>query len=206
MNTEDNTSGAKPETAGRQILKLALEMGPLVIFFLTNSSYGIFDATRAFMVATVIALVASRLLLGRIAVMPLVTAVFVIVFGGLTIWLQDDHFIKLKPTIVNGLFAAILLGGAALGHSLLRHVFGDVFHLTAEGWRQLTIRWGCFFIALAVLNEIVWRNFSTDGWVAFKTFGIMPLTMVFAIAQVGVLKKHDLSGNISGSGSQEGNE
>ncbi len=203
MSSQDNSDGAKHGSLGRQALKLALEMGPLVIFFVTNSSFGIFDATRAFMVATVIALVASRLLFGRVAVMPLVTAVFVIVFGGLTIWLQDELFIKMKPTIVNGLFATMLLGGAALGHSLLRYVFGDVFHLTGEGWRQLTIRWGFFFVALAVLNEIVWRNFTTDGWVAFKTFGIMPLTMVFAIGQLGLLKKHDLSGSFSESGSPE---
>lgn len=201
MTSQDTPEKAEPESFGRQALKLALEMGPLVIFFITNSSYGIFSATRAFMLATVVALVASRLVFGRIAVMPLVTAVFVIVFGGLTIWLEDDHFIKMKPTIVNGLFAAILLGGAAFGHSLLRYVFGDVFHLTAEGWRRLTIRWGVFFVALSVLNEIVWRNFTTDSWVAFKTFGIMPLTMAFAISQIGLLKKHDLSGNLSDPGS-----
>jgi intracellular septation protein len=124
--------------------------------------------------------------------MPLVSAFFVVVFGGMTLWLQDDVFIKLKPTIVNGIFAAILLGGLAAGHSLLRHLFGDVFRLTDEGWRQLTLRWGLFFIVLAGLNEVVWRNFSTDTWVSFKVFGIMPLTMIFGIAQMGLLKRHEI--------------
>lgn len=192
-------SSSGPETNGGHLLKLALEMGPLLVFFLTNSYAGIFPATRAFMIATVVSLVASRALFGRIPVMPLVTAVFVIVFGGLTIWLENELFIKLKPTIVNGLFASILLGGALFGHSLLRHVFGEVFHLTEEGWRHLTLRWGLFFIVLAGLNEIVWRNFSTDQWAAFKTFGIMPLTMAFAASQIGLIKKHDLSGTFSES-------
>jgi intracellular septation protein len=145
------------------------------------------------MAATVVSLIASHFLLGRIATMPLVTGVFVIVFGGLTIYLQDDHFIKLKPTIVNGLFAAILLGGLMTGRLFLKTVFGDVMRLTEEGWRVLTIRWAIFFVVLAVLNEVMWRFFSTDTWVTFKVFGIMPLTFVFAMAQIGVLKKYELA-------------
>ncbi|MCU0733835.1 MAG: septation protein IspZ, partial [Hyphomonas sp.] len=117
---------------------------------------------------------------------------FVIIFGGLTLWLEDELFIKLKPTIVNLIFASILLGGLRFGQSLLRHLFGEVFRLTDEGWRKLTLRWGLFFIALAILNEIVWRNFPTDTWVSFKVFGIMPLTMIFGIAQMGLLKAHEL--------------
>lgn len=199
MTVQTTPEHGKNDSVGRQLLKLALELGPLVVFFLTNSSAGIFTATKAFMVATVISLVASRLVFGRVAVMPLVTAVFVIVFGGLTIWLEDELFIKMKPTIVNSLFALILLGGLAFGQSLLRYVFGEVFNLTEEGWRQLTLRWGGFFVLLAILNEVMWRNFSTDTWVAFKTFGIMPLTMIFAMAQLGIIKKHDLSGGSSES-------
>lgn len=178
---------------GRQLLKLAIELGPLAIFFIANAKGGIFWGTGAFMVATLVSLVASRALLGRIAVMPLVTGFFVMIFGGLTLWLQDDLFIKMKPTIVNALFAAILLGGLAAGHALLRHLFGEVFQLTDEGWRRLTFRWALFFCALAVLNEIVWRNFSTDTWVTFKVFGIMPLTMVFAVAQIGLLRAYEAS-------------
>lgn len=185
---ENDTS--EPEFDRSQAIKLLVELGPLVVFFIVNSRAGIFWGTGTFVVATIIALTVSRLMLGRIPVMPLVSGVFVIVFGGLTIWLHDELFIKLKPTIVNGLFATILLGGLAAGHALLRPVFGEVIQLTDEGWRRLTLRWGLFFIVLAVLNEVVWRSFSTDFWVSFKLFGIMPLTMIFAVAQVGLMKKY----------------
>lgn len=180
----------EPEFDRSQAIKLLVELGPLVVFFIVNSRAGIFWGTGTFVVATIIALIVSRIALGRIPVMPLVSGVFVIVFGGLTIWLHDELFIKLKPTIVNGLFATILLGGLAAGHALLRPVFGEVIQLTDEGWRRLTLRWGLFFIVLAALNEVVWRSFSTDFWVSFKLFGIMPLTMVFAVAQVGLMKKY----------------
>jgi intracellular septation protein len=138
-------------------------------------------------------LIAAHLLLGRIAVMPLVTSVFVLVFGGLTLWLQDDHFIKIKPTIVNGLFATILFAGLVSGRLFLKIVFGDVMRLSEEGWRILTLRWALFFVFLAFLNEVMWRGFSTDTWVAFKVFGIMPITFVFALAQIGLLKKYEIS-------------
>ncbi|MGD9786270.1 MAG: inner membrane-spanning protein YciB, partial [Hyphomicrobiaceae bacterium] len=107
-------------------------------------------------------------------------------------WQQKALYITLKPTIDNSLFATILYGGLAFGHSLLRHIFADAFLIDDDGWRKLTFRWALFFVLLAVLNEIVWRNFSTDTWVAFKTFGIMPLTMVFAIAQLGLIRAHQL--------------
>lgn len=199
---EDAKSADEPQFDKKQVIKLLIELGPLLVFFIVNAQAGrfisepkhaIFYGTGAFMLATAIALAASRKMLGRIPTMPLVTGVFVMIFGGLTLWLQDDHFIKLKPTIVNALFAAILFTGLANGKSLLKLVFGDVFRLTETGWRLLTIRWGLFFVCLAVLNEIVWRNFSTDTWVSFKVFGIMPLTMAFAIAQLGLLKRHELS-------------
>ena len=194
MSSNDQNSGAPAEQEfdRKQVIKLLVELGPLVVFFIGNSRYGIFAGTGAFMVATVIALAVSRAVLGRIPTMPLVSGFFVIVFGGLTLWLQDDQFTKLKPTIVNGLFAAILFAGLAAGKSLLKIVFDDVFRLTEEGWRQLTFRWALFFVALAILNEIVWRFFSTDFWVSFKVFGIMPITMAFAIAQVRLLKRHEL--------------
>lgn len=185
--------GGEPALDSKQLLKLAIELGPLAVFFLANAKAGIFWGTAAFMVATLASLVASRVLLGRIAVMPLVTGFFVLVFGTLTIALQDELFIKMKPTIVNSLFATILIGGLVAGHALLKHLFGEVFQLTDAGWRRLTFRWALFFLALAALNELVWRNFSTDAWVTFKVFGIMPLTMVFAIAQIGLIKKFDTS-------------
>ena len=172
------------------MFKLITEMGPLVVFFLSNAKFGIFTATAVFMVATAIALGASWIVLRKIPVMPLVTGVFVMVFGGLTLYLADETFIKLKPTIVNCLFGIILLGGLAMGHSLLRYVLGDALPLDEEGWKKLTLRWGVFFFFLAVLNEVVWRNFDTDTWVNFKVFGIMPITLIFAISQTGLLHKH----------------
>lgn len=167
-----------------QLIKLGLELGPLVLFFILNARAGIFVATGWFMGAMVTSLLLSWLILKRIAVMPLVTGVVVLIFGGLTLWLQDDTFIKLKPTIVNVLFGSVLLGGLLFGQSLLKYVFGDVYKLKAEGWRILTWRWTIFFFVLAAINEIVWRNFSTDFWVAFKVWGIMPLTLVFSFALV----------------------
>ncbi len=176
----------------RQLLKLLVELGPLVVFFIVNSRAGIFWGTGAFMAATVVALIASKILFSRIPTMPLISGFFVLVFGGLTLWLYDELFIKLKPTIVNLLFASILFGGLFFGRSLLKHLFGEVFRLTEEGWRLLTMRWASFFLFLALLNEIVWRSFSTDFWVSFKVFGIMPLSLVFAISQVSLLKKYEL--------------
>jgi intracellular septation protein len=181
---------SEPELSANQFLKLLLEMGPLAVFFLTNSYKGIFWGTGTFMVATVIALTVSRALFGRVPVMPLVSGFFVLVFGGLTLLLQDELFIKMKPTIVNTLFASILFGGLLFGYSLLKQLFGEVFRLREPGWRLLTFRWACFFVGLALLNEIVWRSFSTDFWVSFKVFGIMPLTLAFALSQIGLLKRY----------------
>lgn len=174
------------------ILKLALELGPLGIFFFVNGRYGIFAATAVFMAATVISLIASRILLKRIPVMPLVTGVFVLIFGGLTLYLQNDIFIKMKPTIVNLLFAAALAGGLFFGRSLMKIALGEVIQLQDEGWRLLTIRWTFFFVALAILNEIMWRGFSTEVWAGFKFFGIMPITFLFMMSQIGLLQKYHI--------------
>ncbi|MEQ1716656.1 MAG: septation protein A [Hyphomicrobium sp.] len=193
----------EPQFDRKQGLKLLVELGPLVLFFLVNWQAGkhlaepkqaIFWATGLFMVATLASLAASRMLFGKVAVMPLVTGVFVCVFGGLTLYLQDEQFIKMKPTIVNALFSGLLFAGLAANRIFLKSVFGDVMKLTEPGWRILTVRWGLFFAVLALLNEFVWRFYSTDTWVSFKVFGIMPLTMVFAIAQVGILKKYEANG------------
>ncbi len=191
MTDEPHKNNSQPQDLRGQLLKLLVEVGPLVVFFVMNARAGIFWGTGGFMVAIVISLIASRILFGRVPVMPLVTGVFVLVFGGLTLWLQDEQFIKIKPTLVNALFAGALFTGLLAGHSLLKIVFGEVFRLTDDGWRKLTLRWACFFTFLALLNEVVWRSFSTDVWVSFKVFGIMPLTMVFAIAQMGLLKQHE---------------
>lgn len=172
------------------LLRLVLDLGPLLLFFGLNAYFGIFAATAGFMVAIMIALAVSRAVTGQFAKMPLVTAVFVLVFGGLTLWLQDETFIKVKPTIIYMLFAAILLGGLALGRNFLQGLLGEAFSLAPEGWRLLTLRWSGFFVFLAILNEIVWRYFSTDTWVSFKVFGFLPLTLVFAALQVGLLQKY----------------
>lgn len=177
----------------RQLIKLLIELGPLVVFFVANSQAGILVGTAWFMGATAVALTASRFVLGRVPLMPLISGVFILVFGGLTLFMHDALFIKIKPTVVNLLFSAILFGGLAFGQSLLKYVFGEAFSLTDEGWRVLTIRWALFFLFLAGLNEVVWRNFSEDFWVSFKLWGLMPLTMVFAVSQVGLLQRYEKS-------------
>jgi intracellular septation protein len=194
------------------LLKLVLDLGPLVLFFLANSRpalflplvspllpadvasgerVGIFVATAVFMAAVVVALAISYALTRHLPVMPLVTAVVVLVFGSLTLILHDELFIKLKPTIIYLLFGGVLLGGLALGKPVLGVVFDSVFHLTEEGWRRLTLRWALFFLALAVLNEIIWRTQSTDFWVNFKVFGVVPLTFLFAAMQYPLLTKYE---------------
>jgi intracellular septation protein len=193
------------------LLKLALDMGPLILFFVANSRpqlflpfiapllpeavasgerAGIFVATAVFMVAILVALVVSYALTRHLPMMAIVTAIVVVVFGSLTLVLHDDTFIKMKPTIIYVLFGGILLGGLVFNKPLLAMVFESVFDLTEEGWRKLTLRWAVFFLALAVLNEIVWRTQSTDFWVSFKVFGVVPLTFVFAAFQFPLLQKY----------------
>lgn len=187
------------------LLKLALELGPLGVFFLFNArgeqlaasfpvlqaiGEPIFLATAAFMVAITISLTVSLWLTRRLPIMPLVSGVVVLVFGALTLWLHDELFIKLKPTIVNSLFGSVLLLGLVFGKALLGYVFDSAFRLTDEGWHKLTLRWGVFFFVLAAINEIVWRNFSTDFWVNFKVFGIMPITLLFTLSQLPLIQKH----------------
>jgi intracellular septation protein len=174
------------------ILKLVLDIGPLVLFFAANSKFGIFAATGAFMVAALIALAVGYAITRRIEVMTLVTAAIVIVFGTLTLVLHDDTFIKLKPTIIYLLFGGMLLGGLLIGKSLLGVLFDQMFQLTDEGWRKLTWRWTVFFFALAVLNEIVWRTQTTDFWVSFKLFGVVPLTFLFGALQMPLIKKYSI--------------
>jgi intracellular septation protein len=202
-----------PATTKKQLnplLKLVLEMGPLILFFFANARpalfmpfvgpllpaaasgerAGIFVATAVFMVAILASLAVSYALTRHLPVMAMVTAVIVVVFGGLTLALQDDTFIKMKPTIIYVLFGGLLLGGLAFNKPLLAIVFDSVFDLNDEGWRKLTLRWAVFFLALAVVNEIVWRTQTTDFWVSFKVFGVVPLTFVFAALQYPLLQKY----------------
>lgn len=199
------------------LLKLALELGPLLVFFFANTRGAwlvetfpalghlgrpIFVATALFMVATALSLAASWLLTRTLPMMPLVSGIVVLVFGGLTLWLNNDTFIKMKPTIVNTLFGGVLLGGLFFGKSLLGYVFNSAFSLDAEGWRKLTFRWGVFFLVLALLNEIIWRGANSyyypdiqaadDLWVAFKVWGIMPITLIFTLSQMPLIMRHSI--------------
>jgi intracellular septation protein len=172
------------------LLKLALDIGPLLIFIFANGRFGIFIATAAFMVAIVAALAVSYALTRHIAVMPVVTVIVVLVFGTLTLVLHDETFIKVKPTIIYTLFGATLLGGYILNKPLLAIVFDAMFHLTEEGWRKLTLRWAIFFFVLAVGNEIAWRTLTTDWWLWSKLVVFTPLTFVFAAAQYRLLMRY----------------
>lgn len=205
MSSIEATKPQKKEVS--PLLKLVLELGPLMVFFFANSrgewlaghfptlselGGPIFIATGLFMAATAIALVVSWMLTRTLPMMPLISGIVVFVFGALTLWLQNDTFIKMKPTIVNTLFGTILLGGLLFGKSLLGYVFHSAFKLDEDGWRKLTVRWGFFFLVLAVLNEVIWRSFSTDFWVAFKVWGTMPITILFTLAQMPLIMKHSL--------------
>ena len=173
-----------------QWTKLLIEMGPLVAFFIANWKAGIFWGTGIFMAATAAALTASWVLTRKIAMVPLVSAVFVALFGALTLWLHSELFIKVKVTLINALFGAVLLGGVAMGRSYIKLIMGEAVKLTEEAWRTLSIRWGVFFLAMAALNEVVWRNYSTDAWVNFKVFGLLPITLAFAFANAPYMTKH----------------
>lgn len=178
------------KTQPHPMFKLATELGPLLVFFFVNAKFNLFAATGAFMVAIVAAMIASYVVTRHIPIMAIVTGVIVLVFGTLTLVLHDETFIKVKPTIIYGLFAAILGGGLLFGRSFIAVMFDQMFNLTPQGWRILTLRWALFFAGMAVLNEIVWRTQSTDFWVNFKVFGVTPLTMIFAIAQMPLTKRY----------------
>jgi len=170
--------------------KLLIDLGPLVVFFAVNGIAGIYMATGAFMAAFFASLGVGFWLERRLEPMPLFTGLIVLVFGGLTLYLHDSTFIKLKPTILYGAFSVILFGGLLSGRPLIRVLFEQVFQLTDEGWRKLTLRWALFFAGLAVLNEIIWRSVSTDTWVAFKVWGFLPLTIAFTALQSGLIDRY----------------
>jgi intracellular septation protein len=189
--SEQQTKPAGATAAPNPMLKLLIEVGPLVAFFAAYGRAGIYWATGILMVATVVALLASWRLLGKVSAVPVVTAVLVVIFGGLTFALDDPRFIKMKPTMINVVFAIVLVVGVAMGKSPLKLMLGEAFSLTAEGWKVLSYRWAGFFLVLAVANEVVWRNFSESAWVNFKVFGILPLTFLFAMAQIGVIRRYE---------------
>lgn len=190
MNEQRNASAG---------FRLALDYGPLIVFFAVNfltpgaAIFRIIAATGAFMIAMVVALGMSWFRTGRISPMLLISGVLVLVFGGLTIYFHDERYIKMKPTFVYAVFAAVLGFGLATGRPLLQGLLGHAYPgLSAEGWRKLTRNWTIFFMLMAVLNEVVWRHSSTDFWVGFKLWGAIPLTLLFAFANVPMLMKHGL--------------
>ena len=181
-------------------LKLILELGPLVVFFLANGyvdRFGVapdrrvFVATGLFIGATLLSLAINYALVRRLPIMPLVSGIVVVVFGGLTIVLHDELFIKIKPTVVNVMFGTVLLAGLVWRKPLLAIVLDSMFDLTEEGWSKLTLRWALFFYVLAILNELVWRTQTTETWISFKLFGVVPLTIAFALAQTPLLMRYD---------------
>lgn len=173
-----------------QLRRLVLDLGPLLVFFAAFKWGGFFAATAAFMAAITVSLILGWLVERRLSPMPLFTAALVMVFGGLTLYLQNETFLKVKVTILYAFFGVILLGGLASGRLFIKYVFAQAFDLTEEGWKKLTLRWGIFCLALAALNEAVWRNLSTDLWVDFKVWVILPLVFLFTMAQVPLLLRH----------------
>jgi intracellular septation protein len=178
------------ESGAALAAKLAIELGPLLVFFAANAAAGIYAATASFMAVTLVALAVAWWRYHKLPMMLLVSAVVVFVFGTLTLYLRDETFIKLKPTIVYLAFATFLGAGLLLKKPVLELLLGSVFNLTEPGWRKLTIRWALFFIAMAALNELVWRNVSTDAWVSFKAFGFLPLTFLFALSQMPLMQRY----------------
>ena len=171
-------------------VKLAIDLGPLLVFFLANALGGIFWATGTYMVAFFAAMAVGYYIERKVEVMPLFTGIVVLIFGGLTLLLKDETFVKVKLTILYGAFSLILFGGLATGRPLIRIMFERAFQLTDEGWRKLTLRWACFFAGLAILNEILRRVLTTNQWVDFKVFGVMVLIVIFTITQSGLVSRY----------------
>jgi intracellular septation protein len=173
-------------------VKHLVDWGPLLAFFVTFKVGGLMQATAVLIVVTAVLTGLGYFLTRKIQPMPVVTLVIVGVFGGLTIWLQDETFIKMKPTIILGLFAAVLIGGLAVGRPPLKFLMGSALELDDAGWRKLTLRFALFFVAIAALNEVIWRTQSTDLWVNFKVFGILVLNVIFMLTQIPLIKRHQL--------------
>jgi intracellular septation protein len=186
MTDAHGTPLPPPQHAG---LKLIIELAPLLAFFLVLLKFGLYAATGTLMGATLVSVISSRLILGNVSTPALVSLVLVWVFGVLTFVFDDTSFIKIKPTIINLLFAAVLAGGLYAGRLFIKMLLGDALRLTDLGWRKLTVRWIAFFLFLAVANEVVWRSASDATWGAFK-FAILPMTLIFAAAQIGLIKAH----------------
>lgn len=175
-------------------LRPTVDYGPLAAFFITYWLFGLMPATGAIIAATAVALALSLIVERRVPIMPLVTAAVVGVFGGLTLWFQDETFIKMKPTIIYLMFTAVLLGGLVSGRPLLKPLLGSSWRMDERGWSLLTLRFGLFFIVMAGLNELVWRTQTTDFWVSYKVFGTIVLMLAFTASQIPLMTRHQLPG------------
>ena len=177
-------------------LRPSVEYGPIAIFFVAFNLADLFVATAAIMVATTLALALSYAVERRIPMMPLITAALVGIFGGLTLWLNDETFIKMKPTIIQAIFGSVLFGGLLANRLFLKSLMGSIWDMTDKGWKILTMRFSVFFYLSAILNEAIWRTQSTDFWVNFKVFGLSGLTIAFVVSQLPLLKRFSVKGSI----------
>ena len=193
MNKHSNEREVGP------VFRMALDFGPILVFFIVNAAapgprtLRVLIATAAFMLATAAAMLVSKMKTGRISPMLWLSGALVFVFGGLTLYFRNEDFIKMKPTIVYAMFASILAFGLATGRPLLKSLLESAYPgLNDDGWRKLTVNWTGFFIVMAVVNELVWRNTSWDFWVGFKLWGVLPATLLFAGANIPMLLRHGL--------------
>jgi len=191
------SSQPKPTPAEPGIgMRLALDLGPLLVYFATYSLSGknIYMSTAVFMGVTAIAMLVSLVRFGKVSPIQIFSAIMVLVLGGLTIWLHKDWLIKVKPTIYYLTVAALLFWGLITGRPTLQMVLGQAYPgLTETGWKLLTRNWAIFFLVLAAANEIVWRNTSTSFWLSYKLWGSMPATLIFAASNVPMLMRHGLA-------------
>jgi intracellular septation protein len=205
----DFTHEPPKESKMNPLTRLAVEFGPLGAFFVGYFVWDLMVATAVFIPAMLVSLAVSIKLERRVPLMPLVTTVVVVIFGGLTLILNDDTFIKMKPTIVNSLFAFALFVGLAFGRAFLKYLFGPAFQLDDDGWKKLSFRWAFFFVFLAILNEIIWRTQTESFWVSFKVFGMMPITIVFALTQLPLIQRHTIdpdAGAVASGSADDGGE
>ncbi len=184
----------KKEEQVSPVLKLCIDLGPLILFFITDELYDIFIATGVLLAAVIVSFVVSWILTHKIPILPSVSLLFVLVFGGLTLALGDEEFIKIEVSLTNALCGIVLLGGLIWNQSLLSIVFGSMLEIDEDGWKKLTFRLGLFMIALALLNEIV-RQFASDYWIIFRVWGILGLNVIFLITQIPIMKRHLIEEN-----------
>ena len=184
-------------------MRLLLDIGPLILFFVANAKFGVFTATAVFIVVILIAMMVSLALTRRVTALQLFSAVMVVVMGGLTLYFHNETFIKIKPTIYYAFVAAILGFGLIADKPILKSVLGSAYPgLDAAGWAKLTRNWALFFAVMAAVNEAVWRTTSTDFWIGFKLWGAIPATLLFALANVPMLMRHGLTQDEAASASE----